>query len=129
MKKQLRWILLLIGLTGILSAGQVLSQNSGEIQWSSPLFLGDGWWQNIAIDRQGEVHVGWYGGSDPEINAAGADVFNYTRLSLDGQWTPTNNVLYTGAGGFTIRNAMAVTSDGTLHLAFRAAIYHAFSSV
>jgi hypothetical protein len=129
MKKQLRWILLLIGLTGILSAGQVLSQNSGEIQWSSPLLLGDGWWQSIAIDRQGEVHIGWYGGSSPEIIEANADVFNYTRRSLDGVWTPINNVLYAGAGGFTIRNAMAVTSDGTLHLAFRQAIYHAFSSV
>lgn len=128
MRKQGRWLFFIAGLFVILSTRQVFSQNNGEIQWSSPQLLGDGWWQSIAIDRQGEVHVGWYGGSDPKINEVGADVFNYTRRSLDGQWTPVNNVLYTGTGGFTIRNAMAVTSDGTVRLAFREGIYHAFSS-
>lgn len=126
--KRLRWLLALAGIGLLVWPTQVFSQTNGEVQWSSPQFLGDGWWQSIAIDRQGNVHVGWYGSSDPKINEAGADVFNYTRRSLDGQWTPVNNVLYTGTGGLTIRNSLALTSDGMLHLAFRSGVYHSFAS-
>jgi len=115
-------------LTLTLSMGRVFGQDSRELQWSPPQVLGDGWWESIAMDRQGNVHIGWYGSSDPDIIELGADVFNYLRLSPDGQRTASNKVLYTGTGGFTIRSAMAVTSDGLLNLAYRSNVYHSFSS-
>lgn len=37
-------------------------------------------------------------------------------------------MIYTGDGGYTIRNALAVTSDGLLHVAFRGGFAHAFST-
>ena len=128
MLKRILFLITLAGIGLLLWPVQVFSQTNGEIQWSSPQLLGIGWWQSIAIDRQGNVHIGWYGSNDPKINEPGADVFSYTRRSLDGQWTPINTIFYTGNGYLTIRNALATTTDGMLHLAFRTGVYHSVAS-
>jgi hypothetical protein len=124
-------ILYLTGLilTLTISTRSVFGQENRDLQWSSPQLLGNGWWESIAIDRQGNVHVGWYS-SDPAFlePEANIDVFNYRRRSPDGDWTEVNNVLYTGTGGYTIRNSLAPTSDGTLNLIFRGQTQHFFSN-
>jgi hypothetical protein len=127
MFKQAKWIVLLTGISLMLWPSLVWGQQSNDGQWSAPLFLGDGWWQSIAIDRAGDVHVGWYG-SEENPGGIAADVMDYARRSLDGTWTPVNDVLYTGLGGFTIRSSLSVTSDGMLHAVFRSNTQHRFAS-
>ncbi|MBI5670698.1 MAG: exo-alpha-sialidase [Chloroflexi bacterium] len=52
----------------------------------------------------------------------------YAAREPDGTWTGSNDVVYTGEGGYTVRNALAVTSDGILHAVFRAGTSHLSAS-
>lgn len=96
--------------------------------WTPPQVLGDGWWQSINVDRQGVAHVGWYGGFNGSGPEDFTDALMYRARSFDGAWTPMNDVIVTGQGGWTVRNALVATSDGTLHAAFRAGTLHRFAS-
>ncbi len=106
----------------------VLGQDTSSTQsWTAPKYLGRGWWQSVTLDIENNVHVGWYGLVD-EGSVLG-DVFTYMMRRNDGTWTEPVDALYTGHGALTIRNAITVTTDGTLHVAFRQQGDHAISSV
>jgi len=92
--------------------------NATSPAWSSAKFLGNGWWQSLVLDSENNLHVGWYGiyTSADKLNH---DVFSYMMRRSDGTWTSPVDALYTGDGGLTIRNAITVTSDGMLHVAYR----------
>ncbi|MCB9456074.1 MAG: exo-alpha-sialidase [Anaerolineaceae bacterium] len=118
-----RLVLLLAGgLLLVTGVAYSQSNTTGIANWSTPLKLGDGWWNSIAVDREGNVQVGWYG----DVN--NMDVLLYARRSYSGEWTETNDVIVTGQGGMTVRNAVAVGSDGTLYAALRAGTSHEFAS-
>ncbi len=107
----------------------VLGQDTSTSQvWSSAKFLGDGWWESAALDSENNLHVGWYGRYDTG-DKVGHDVFLYMMRHSDGTWTSPYDAIYTGDGGLTIRNAMAVTSDGILHVGYRLQGDHDVSSV
>ena len=117
--------LVLVTLVSIRVHGQ---DTSSTQVWTPPMFLGNGWWQSEALDSENNLHVGWYG--NYEIgDKVGHDVFFYTMRRSDGTWTTPFDAIYTGDGGLTIRNAMAVTSDGILHVAYRLQGNHDISSV
>jgi len=113
-------------LVGFLTFTPAVGQQS-RTGWSQPLRLGPGWWQSITVDQEGRVHVGWYGEAKVGDGIA-HDVLTYAALEPDGTWTVPNDVVYTGDGGYTVRNALAVTSDGILYAAFRAGFAHAVAS-
>ncbi|MCB9453836.1 MAG: exo-alpha-sialidase [Anaerolineaceae bacterium] len=117
-------------LLGLLLAGYAYGQNnsgSNEVRWSQPTRLGDGWFSSIAVDREGGVHISWYGGVPIEDGSGDYDALFYAYHPLDGEWTAGNDVIFTGAGGYTVRNALAAGSDGTLYAVLRNFVYHVFS--
>lgn len=100
-----------------------LGQDTPQAIWTTPKFLGDGWWQSAALDQENNFHVTWYGSYDAGDNLA-HDTMYYAQLSNEGTWSTPLDAVYTGDGGFTIRNAVAVTSDGELHVAYRGGVNH-----
>ncbi len=121
---------LLFFVVTLLFAWEVQGQDNRST-WLPPQVLGDGWWQTIAVDRQGAAHIGWYGhvdGLEDDNPGNDTDALMYISRLSDGTWTSPNNVLVTGVGGFTVRNSLAVTSDGMLHAVFRAGTRHQFSN-
>ncbi len=123
-------LIVLIGALGIISllllpASQAVGQSTRE-PWSSPQFIDDGWWESLTTDVQGTTHLTWYGGLSE--NGIAADVMKYAYLPADGEWSKPNDVIYTGSGGYTIRNAIAITTDGMLHAIFRANVKHETSN-
>ncbi len=127
-RKRLNWFVLCV-LSLILSVGlPVLGQDSTQQTWTTAKFLGDGWWQSLALDQQHNLHVAWYGQFDAGDNLS-HDVMTYRQQSSDGTWSAPIDAIYTGDGGFTIRNALAVTSDGILHVAYRGSTNHYVTSV
>ncbi len=95
--------------------------------WTNPKFLGDGWWQSAALDQEGNFHVSWYGGYSVGDKLT-HDVLYYSKLSSDGVWSSPLDAVYTGDGGFTVRNAITVTSDGMLNVAYRGGVNHYLAS-
>lgn len=95
---------------------------SGLPSWSAPVFVGDGWWQSIAVDRAGTAHIGWYG------VPGGHDSLMYVSRRLNGEWSEPVDAIYTGEGGLTVRNALGVTNYGILFAAYRDGTDHRISS-
>ena len=104
-----------------------LGQDASQQFWTPAKFLGDGWWQSVTLDQENNLHVGWYGTVDVGDKIA-HDVLTYTLRNSEGVWSKPLDVIYTGVGGFTVRNALAVTSDGILYAAFRGKTTHFISS-
>lgn len=102
----------------------VTGQSAGAT-WSAPITLGTGWWQSVAVDMTGTAHVGWYGTVPESLNS---DVLYYTARPLNGTFDEPVDVIYTGDGGYTVRNALAVTDDGMLHAVYRGGTAHFFAS-
>ena len=102
-------------------------QDTSQQGWTAPKFPGNGWWQSLALDQENNLHVAWYGNYDAG-DKVGHDVLTYAIKNNDGLWSTPSDVIYTGDGGYTIRNALAVTSDGILHAAFRGQFNHYTSS-
>src|SRR5262249_2451137 len=128
-----KWLALFFaGVIGLLSfaalpvSGQDTTITTSQA-WTAPKFLGDGWWQSLTLDQQDTLHVAWYGSYDAG-DKAGHDVLTYMQRSSTGVWSGPSDVVYTGDGGFTVRNALAVTSDGILHAAFRGNVNHYIAS-
>jgi hypothetical protein len=101
----------------------VLAQNDTQQAWAPAKFLGDGWWQSLTLDQENNLHVGWYTTFDAG-DTARHDVLAYMVRHNDGTWTDPSDVIYTGDGGYTVRNALAVTRDGILHVAYRGFTNH-----
>ncbi|MBL8162736.1 MAG: exo-alpha-sialidase [Anaerolineae bacterium] len=117
------WLVLFIGL--VVAAMPARAQDSLE-RWSPPLNLGKGWWQSVTTDSQGNLHVGWYNGIGVEGTAF--DFLTYAQRRLDGTWSEPNEVIFTTTGGYTVRNALAVTSNGRIFSVHRNEIAHFLSS-
>lgn len=105
----------------------IFGQDSTLLVWSAPRFLGDGWWQSSALDQQGNLHVTWYGSVDAGDGLT-HDALYYSMRSYDGTWSAPLDAVYTGDGGLTVRNAVTVTSDGMLHVAYRGGVDHYLAS-
>lgn len=117
------FILLTLSLLAVPVAGQ-----QSRAAWSQPQLLGPGWWNSLTMDREGRLHVAWYGKIESDEDLGSPDVMSYAAREPDGTWTEHNDVIYTGNGGYTVRNALAVTSNGMLHAVYRAGAVHLFAS-
>ncbi|MBI1279139.1 MAG: hypothetical protein GC179_13510 [Anaerolineaceae bacterium] len=118
------FFLALIAVTSV----PVMGQDAAAPQsWTPAKYLGDGWWESITLDSENNLHIGWYGGFTGADGAA-HDLFKYMMKRNDGTWTAPYDAIYTGDGGLTIRNAITVTSDGMLHVAYRLQGDHDVSS-
>lgn len=121
------WALGLMLLTAVgITGGHTFAQGRA-VGWGSPEFLGYGWWQSVTVDRTGTAHIGWYGSLRQSDSAVTEDLFYYAARSLDGTWTPATDVIYTGRGGYTVRNALAAGGDGTLYALLRRGTDHVFA--
>ncbi len=99
---------------------------SGRENWSLPVILDDGWWQSITTDVQGTTYLAWYGSREDDTGQH--DVLKYSYLPVNGEWQPPGEVVYTGDGGFTVRNGITTTADGQLFAALRYGTYHVYTS-
>jgi len=89
--------------------------------WSQPQYIGDGWWQQIAVDRTGRAHLTWYGVTNND------DAMHYSTRPMDGDWTTPNDVIYTPFRGVTVRNSIVATTDGMLHAVYRSQGAHFYT--
>lgn len=116
-----------IGLFILILPVQAQEQRVAAGVWSQPELVGDGWWQQIAVDRRDQVYVTWYGITQND------DSMYFAVRNPDGIWTPPNDVIYTPFRGVTLRNSIVVTSDGMLHAIYRSQGAHfytrAYSSI
>jgi hypothetical protein len=116
-----------IGLLLLVIPAQAQDQRVVAGVWSQPEYVGDGWWQQIAVDRTGRAHVTWYGVTNND------DSLHYATRDLEGAWSLPNDVIYTPFRGVTVRNSIVATSDGMLHAVYRSQGAHfytqAYSSV
>ncbi|MBZ0299647.1 MAG: glycoside hydrolase, partial [Anaerolineae bacterium] len=103
----------MFGLSLFVLAAHVEGQ-SALPQWTNPQYVGDGWWQSVVADRAGTVHVAWYG-----VAPDGNDTLVYAEKPLNGEFTKPLDVIYIDSTGVTVRNAIDVTSTGTLIAAYR----------
>jgi hypothetical protein len=111
-------VLLAIGLSPI--------DAQNERVWTPARLLGDGWWQSLTLDQQNNLHIVWYGGLSTDNQSH--DVLFYVEKRNDGTWSTPIDAIYTGDGGYTIRNNIASTSDGMLHIAYRGGVQHYVSN-
>lgn len=116
------WLTLLISLT--LAVMPARAQDRLE-RWSPPLNLGSGWWQAITTDNEGNLHIGWYDAIT--VDNTSFDFLTYVQRRFDGSWTERNEVIFTTTGGYTVRNALAVTSNGRIFSVHRKEIAHFLS--
>jgi hypothetical protein len=80
---------------------------------------GSSWFPSIAIGPKGSVHIVWYSGIATTADSSGSiDMLMYRELH-DGVWSPVNNVVVTGYGGYTVRNSIVMSRDGKLHVLLR----------
>jgi BNR repeat-like domain len=108
----------------LLLAGLMLSPAAAQsYSWSAPFEVSDtarfSWFPDLAAGPDGSVHIIWASGdSDPADPRLSIDLLRYRELR-GGAWSETNDILYTGVGGYTVRNSMALGRDGLLHVVVR----------
>ena len=114
-----RKILLLLVIL-LLASSQVTSQSATGV-WSQLQQVATGWFPSITVDITGRVHVAW---ADSKGSAL-ADLFTYATAAMDdSSLSKPIDVIYTGDGGYTLRSAIDVTSDGTIFALIRAQSGH-----
>jgi hypothetical protein len=80
---------------------------------------GSSWFPSLAIGPTGSVHVVWYGGISLTADVGGSlDLLMYRELR-GGMWSPANDVVAAGLGGYTVRNSIVTGRDGRLHVLMR----------
>ena len=120
MMRQIKQSLFVILLAALLASIPLTLAQGSPATWSPPEFLGNGWWQSLSVDREGTVHVGWYSGEEKDkATRQDIDQLMYRQKPLDGEWTESTDIIYTGMGGFTVRNTLDVTSDGDIFAFYR----------
>jgi len=119
------WLKVLPVIVVLVAPGkQTLAQEGG---WSTPVMISTNtvmsWFSDVAVDDWGQPHVVWYSGR-PEGGKT-VDLLMYSALS-EQDWLEPNDVVVPAYGGYTVRPAIAVGRDGTLHVTFRGevTIYH-----
>lgn len=121
-KQRMRWVLIGSALLGELLSvllgvsGRVSAQRGG---WSEPVMLStntvSSWWSDVAVDGYGRPYVVWNSGRlmDDEL-----DLLMYS--AWDGQkWSEAKDIVLTAKGGWTVRPAIAVDKNSTLHVTYR----------
>jgi ligand-binding sensor domain-containing protein len=98
--------------------------------WSQPVRLStntiSAWFSDVAVDDYGRGYVIW----NTSRLADGADYDLLMYSTWDGSaWSPPNDVIVAGLGGYTIRPALTVDHYGVLHLTHRRKtfIHHAYA--
>lgn len=109
-------------LAGAVIMGPVSAQSFSN--WTPPEMLGGGWWQSITVDREGRAHIGWYGQA---AGGNGSDVLRYVQREINGEWSQIADVIYTGDGGWTVRNSLDVDSQGRIFAYYRGTTDHYLS--
>jgi BNR repeat protein len=123
MMRRLAVLGLWVGFLILILPAQAQDQRVVTGVWSQPEYIGDGWWQQIAVDRNDRAYMTWYGVVQND------DSMYLAERDPDGTWTPPNDVIYTPYRGVTLRNAIVVTSDGTLHAVYRSQGAHFYTRV
>lgn len=96
---------------------------NAQQNWSLPFEVSSGagvsWFPDIAVGPENSVHVIWGSGiaKDKELTN-NVDLLMY-RTFQHGKWSTVNNIAYTGAGGYTVRNSIVFGRDGLLHVLVR----------
>lgn len=122
-----RTFLLVVALSLLIAAAAPFSAAAqGRSGWSIPVEVSDtsatsayaraAWFPDVAVDPQGGVHVVWYGSIVEEETEI--DLLLHRELR-NGVWSPVNDVLYAGTGGYTVRNGLVMGRDGMLHAIVR----------
>ncbi len=123
-RTQFKWLAALALVAACAALALPAAGQSSRATWSTPIVLGPGWWQSVAVDVRGTVHVAWY------YVAPGtreSDVLFYAFRPLNGEFSVPRDVIYTGEGGYTVRNQVVTTSDGKLHVFYRDGTDHYFA--
>lgn len=116
-------ILFLTGLRTVPALAQEQEPETTQAErWTAPYFFGYGWWQTPLLDRLGNVHTIYY------TSKQFLDVLGYSMRRPDGTWTVPNDIFCPCVQGFTVRNAMTITSDGRLHVVYRRGLDLDYSS-
>ncbi|NTU85127.1 MAG: glycosyl hydrolase [Chloroflexales bacterium] len=119
-------------LTAVCSLGllclALMATHSAAAQstWSAPFDVAEAahfsWFPDLAVDAEGGVHVIWASGdagpADSENPPETTDLLRY-RVLRAGAWSAVNDILFTGTGGYTVRNSVVAGRDGRLHVLVR----------
>lgn len=122
-KQRVRWALIGLALLGELlsvllgMSKQASAQGGG---WSKPVMLStntvSSWWPDVTVDDYGRAYVVWNSGR--LVDDEPQDLLLYS--AWDGQkWSEARDIVLTARGGYTIRPAIAVSKDNTLHVTYR----------
>jgi len=94
-----------------------------QARWSSPVDVSTNlpfsWFPEIVTGPEGSVHIIWASGdanSTPQKRVI--DLLRY-RSQRDGVWSDPNDVVYTGEGGYTVRNSIVLDRNGRIYALVR----------
>ncbi len=125
MRRVYTLFLALVALACLVLVG-LRSARAQSAGWSEPFELSDtarfSWFPDMAVGPDGSVHVVWASGDpdpkNPRDGTKAIDLLRYRELR-GGAWSATNDILFTGLGGYTVRNSLVAGRDGLLHLVVR----------
>lgn len=94
--------------------------------WSAPVEVSTNapfsWFPDLAVGSDGTVHIIWASGDAdaqaPRDGTKAIDLLRY-REFRDGAWSETNDILFTGIGGYTVRNSVTSGKDGRIYVLVR----------
>ncbi len=124
-------LVLLSGLAPLGLASYATAQDSDN-GWSEPIDLSidnkSSWFPDIAAAPDGSIHVIWSSGL-----ARGSRVQDLMDLLIyrslrDGEWSKAQDIMFTGTGGFAVRNSITMGHDGQLHVLMRNELQIRYSS-
>jgi hypothetical protein len=94
-----------------------------QASWSTPFEVSTNapfsWFPDIATGPEGSIHIIWASGdANPADPQNAIDLLRYRSLR-DGKWSETNDIAYTGEGGYTVRNSIVLGRDGRFYVLVR----------
>ncbi len=116
--RKLTIVSVIVLLSALLALAAPISSQNFSGQWRRPEVIADGWWPSISVDMRGVAHIAWYGARN------GADLVGYLTADPEGNLSSTNDVIYAGTGGYTVRPVLDTTSEGILYAMYRAETAH-----
>jgi len=112
------FVLTILLLAWLAAIGQpALAQEGG---WGAPVMIStntaSSWFSDVAVAPSGQPHIVWNSGRPTEREQM--DLLMYSSL-VGGAWLEPNDIAVTAYGGYTVRPAVAVDANSTLHVTFR----------
>ena len=104
----------------------VSAQSNPEIiRWLAPQYIAQGWFPSISVDETDSVYIGWHGGTDDNelLDLLWLDVLRPGETFGD----PVD-VVFAAEGGYTVRSALDVSTDGVVYAMYRTHTSHALSN-